>query len=280
MPASAPRPTTVAANGWEFSGLQWGPEGGRTVLLLHGFPQTAASWGAVAHRLAEAGLHAVALNQRGYSPGARPPEIADYALPRLVADVVGMIEALGGGVDLVGHDWGAVVGWQVAARAPGLVRTWTAVSTPNPLALNDVLAVDEEQRARFGYILAFRQPGRAEAALLADDAAALRAIYRGAVAQWRVDADVTFLREPGVLTAALNWYRAMSVDDAAGLGHVTVPTSYLWGSRDMAFGAAAAERSAAYVDGPYSFLPLEGAGHWLPDEEPDVLADQILRLTQ
>ncbi len=277
MSAPAAIPVQIPANGWSFAGLQWGSATGRTVLLLHGFPQHATSWAAVAARLAEAGLHAVAIDQRGYSPGARPAEVGDYALPHLVADTVALIEALGGAVDLVGHDWGGVVGWQVAARYPELVRTWTAVSTPNPLALNEVLAVDEDQRNRFGYIRAFRVPGRAEAALLADGAAAMRAIYGTAVAPERIDDDVAFMAAPGTLTAALNWYRAMSPHDADGLGPVIVPTSYVWGSADVAFGPVAAERTAGYVHGPYSFVPLEGASHWLPDEAPDALADEIAR---
>jgi pimeloyl-ACP methyl ester carboxylesterase len=282
MSAPVASPITVAANGWQFSGLGWGPADGRTVLLLHGFPQHATSWSAVGERLAEAGLHAVAPNQRGYSTGARPAEVADYALANLVADTVGMIEALGGAVDLVGHDWGGVVGWQIAARHPDLVRTWTAVSTPNPLALNEVLAVDEQQRERFDYIRAFRVPGRAEAALLADGAAAMRSIYGDALTAERVEEDVAFMATPGTLTAALNWYRAMSPHDASGLGPVAVPTSFVWGSNDIAFGRAAAERTASHVAGPYSFVALEGASHWLPDEAPEPLADEITRrvLTQ
>ncbi len=277
MTLSAGSPVRIAANGWEFSGLEWGPRDGRTVLLLHGFPQHATSWAALAGRLAQAGLRAVALNQRGYSDGARPAEVADYAMPQLVADVVGMIDVVGGPVDLVGHDWGAVVGWQVAARYPQLLLTWTAVSTPNPLAMNDALAVDDEQRARFTYIRDFREVGRAEAALLADDAAALRSFYAGAVAPERVDADVAFMARPGVLTAALNWYRAMSRHDTDGVEPVRVPTSFVWGSQDMSFGRAAAQRTREYVAAPYEFVELDRASHWLPDEAADALADIISR---
>lgn len=283
MTVPAGRPVRIAANGWQFSGLEWGPADGRTVLLLHGFPQHATSWAALAARLAEAGLRAVALDQRGYSDGARPPDVADYAMPHLVADVVAMIEAVGGSVgalDLVGHDWGAVVGWQVAARYPQLVRTWTAVSTPNPLAMNDALAADEEQRARFSYIRDFREVGRAEAALLADDGAGLRSFYAGAVAPERVDADVAFMARPGVLTAALNWYRATSRDDTDGVEPVRVPTSFVWGSEDISFGRAAAERTGEYVTAPYEFVELERASHWLPDEAPDALAVEISRRVQ
>jgi pimeloyl-ACP methyl ester carboxylesterase len=269
-------PLQLAANGFEFSGFSVGPPDGRTVLLLHGFPQTSRSWRDVADRLAGAGLRAVAIDQRGYSPGARPSEVTAYALPSLIADVCAVVDALGGPVDLVGHDWGAVVGWQVAARHPDRVRTWTAISTPNQLALNEVLAVDDEQRQRFGYILAFREPGRAETALLADDARRLRELYGGAVPADRVEADVAVLTQPGALTAALNWYRAMSPHDADGLGLVTVPTTYIWGTDDVAFGRRAAEESGRFVDADYTFVPLDGVSHWIPDQAPDAVADEIL----
>src|SRR6266566_1341911 len=138
----------LPANGFEFSGLSVGPATGRTVLLLHGFPQTSESWTEVATRLAAHGLRAVAIDQRGYSPGARPSSVADYAMPNLIADVLAVIDELGGTVDLVGHDWGGVVGWQLAARHPERLRTFTVASTPNQLAINAVHAAVPEERER------------------------------------------------------------------------------------------------------------------------------------
>jgi pimeloyl-ACP methyl ester carboxylesterase len=266
---------SVPANGLVFSGLRWGSPDAPTVLCLHGFPQRCTSWTDVATRLAESGLHVVALDQRGYSPGARPAEVAAYAVPHLVADVVAMIEALGGPLHLVGHDWGGVIGWQVAARHPDLVRTWTAVSTPNQMALDEAMARGSEQRERFGYIRRLRQVGTAEDTLLANGGARLAAIYGGRVAPSRVAQDVAFFSEQGVLTAALSWYRAMSIGDAAELPKVRVPTSFAWGSEDPAFGREAAALSGSYVDAPYRFLALEGASHWLPDEVPDTIAELI-----
>lgn len=271
------RPVTVPSNGLLFEGREWGPPDGPIVLLLHGFPQRSTSWTQVAQRLGEVGVRSVAVDQRGYSPAARPAEVAAYALPHLVADAAGIVAWLGGSVHLAGHDWGGVVGWQVAARYPHLLQSWTALSTPHPLALEAVLARSEEQRARFGYILWFRQPGVAEASLLAADGAALRAVYGTAVAPEQVDADVAFFAQPGVLTAALNWYRAMSPDVNAGLLPLTVPTTYLWGSADLAFGREAAQATGSYVDGPYEFVALEGASHWLPDEAADTVAEAIAR---
>jgi pimeloyl-ACP methyl ester carboxylesterase len=181
----------------------------------------------------------------------------------------------GGSVHLAGHDWGGVVGWQVASRRPDLIRTWTALSTPHPLALEAVLVRDAAQRRQFDYIKGFRQVGQAETVLLESGGARLGAIYGGVVAPDRVAADLAFFAEPGVLTAALNWYRAMSPDVNAGLPRLTVPTTYLWGSTDLAFGRAAAETSGQFVDADYRFVPLEGASHWLPDEAPDTVAEAI-----
>ncbi len=266
----------LPANGLVFSGFTAGPADGPAALLLHGFPQTSTSWAAVAAPLAAAGLRVVAVDQRGYSPGARPDRVDEYAMPNLLADAVAIIDELGGRVDLVAHDWGGVVGWQLAARHPDRVRTFTAVSTAYQLAIDAVHAAVPEEKERFAYIRVFRQPGRAERALLDDDARGLRAMYGDAVAAERVAADVRFFSEPGVLTAALNWYRAMSRHDNDGLGRIAVPTTYVWGSADMAFSRAVAEASGDYVDADYAFVPLEGVTHWIPDQAPDVLAAHVL----
>lgn len=267
---------SVAVGDGTFSALAWGPPHGRLVLMLHGFPQTSTSWRAVGLLLGERGLRAVAVDQRGYSAGARPGDVAAYSMANLVGDAAGFATALGAPVDVVGHDFGAVVGWQLAARRPDLVRTLTAVSTPNQLAIDHVLAAVPQERERFGYMRAFRRAD-AEAALLDHDARELRSFFGDVVPQVRVDEDIAAMRRPGALNAALNWYRAMSRADSDGLGLVTVPTSYVWGSADLAFGRAAAELSGSYVDADYRFVPIEGASHWLPDEHPELLADEIVR---
>ncbi|HEY2297611.1 MAG TPA: alpha/beta hydrolase [Jatrophihabitans sp.] len=270
-------PVRVQANGMAFDAMAWdpeGPEGGALVLALHGFPQRASCWSAVAQRLASAGIRTIAIDQRGYSAGARPVEVAAYAMPHLIADVVEIIGALNSRVHLVGHDWGGVVGWQVAARRPDLLLSWTAVSTPNQLAINEVLSESAAERARFGYIRDFREPD-AEQRLVELNWAPFTSLFGDRVPAERVADDLAFFAQPGVLTAALNWYRAMARTDADGLGPVTVPTAYVWGSADMAFSAAAAARTERFVAAPYRFVALDGASHWLPDEAPDTLAEVI-----
>ena len=83
------------------------------------------------------------------------------------------------------------------------------------------------------------------------------------------------MREPGRLTGGLNWYRALSFREMAGVGLITVPTTYVWGRHDFALGRFAAERTEHYVDGPYAFVDLD-AGHWLPETEPAAVAEAIL----
>ena len=272
MAASA-APVLVNANGLQFAACEWGPAGGPLVLCLHGFPQHHTCWTAVAERLAAAGARVVAPDQRGYSPAARPLEVEAYALPHLVADAIAMIESLGGLVHLVGHDWGGVVGWQVAARRPDLVASWTAVSTPHQAALDELLALDPAEKTRFGYIRGLRDP-RAEAQFAAGGWWRLRELYQGRVPPERVEDDVRFFQQPGVLTAALNWYRAMRPGGAVH-DPVAVPTSYVWGGEDAAFSPAAAAATERFVTDDYRFVPLDGASHWLPDEAPDAVAGVI-----
>jgi pimeloyl-ACP methyl ester carboxylesterase len=129
-------PLQLPARGLVFDALAAGPPAGELVVLLHGFPQTSACWTPVLQTLAAAGYRAVAPNQRGYSPTARPTTIQAYRLPELVADVLAVADRLDAETfHLVGHDWGGVVAWQLAGHQPELVTTLTAVSTPHPRAL-------------------------------------------------------------------------------------------------------------------------------------------------
>ncbi|TWH66014.1 pimeloyl-ACP methyl ester carboxylesterase [Micromonospora olivasterospora] len=201
----------VDARGLTFEVRAGGPADGEAVLLLHGFPQHGGEWDEVVPALHAAGLRTYAPDQRGYSPGARPVDVAAYRVPELVADAVALLDALGAdAAHVVGHDWGAIVAWALAAGHPDRVRTLTAVSVPHPAAMAHALATSAEQKARSSYIALFRRPGTAEKALLALDAAALRRMLGGVGGADRVARYAEPMREPGALTAALNWYRAMS----------------------------------------------------------------------
>ncbi|MBY8875190.1 alpha/beta fold hydrolase [Micromonospora sp. PLK6-60] len=267
----------VDARGLTFEVRVGGPADGEPVLLLHGFPQHSGEWDDVTPALHAAGLRTYALDQRGYSPGARPAAVEAYRIPELVADAAGVLDALGvPAAHLVGHDWGAVVAWGLAAAHPDRVRTLTAVSVPHPAAMARALADDPRQKARSSYMALFRMPGKAEKVLLGLRAAALRRMLGGVGDAARVARYADPMREPGALTAALNWYRAMTGSDLRAVGPVTVPTSYVWSDRDVAIGRTAAQGCAGHVTGDYRFVELTGVTHWIPDEAPDRLAEAII----
>ncbi|SNS78961.1 alpha/beta hydrolase fold [Rhodococcoides kyotonense] len=173
---------------------------------------------------------------------------------------------------VVGHDWGAAVAWQLAAQHPDRVRTLTAVSVPHTAAFGWALREDADQQERSSYIGLLREEGKAEHVLLENDAARLRAMFSDSSPD---DRYVEHLQQPGALTAALNWYRAMT--SASGkLEPVRVPTTFVWSNQDSAIGRAAAERCHEFVDAPYSFVELDGVSHWIPEEASARLADEIL----
>ncbi|MBC7630226.1 alpha/beta hydrolase [Aeromicrobium sp.] len=274
------RTTPVTAGDLIFDVRQTGPDDGEPVLLLHGFPETSLSWSAVAPLLTDAGLRVFAPDQRGYSPGARPTEVSDYAPDVLAGDVVALADSLGlDTFHLVGHDWGAAVAWCVAAQHPGRLRSLTAVSVPHLAAYGAALQSDPDQQQRASYIGLLRQVGKAEELLLADDGRRLIAMYGDDVPTQQVAAYVAHLSEPGALTAALNWYRAMT-NDLSSLPTVQVPTTFVWSDEDMAIGRLPAEQCGDFVDADYRFVELSGISHWIPEQAPAALAEAIIARTR
>ncbi len=184
-----------------------------------------------------------------------------------------MLDALGvERADVVGHDWGAVVAWQLAGRRPERVRSLTAVSVPHPAAFRAALADDPDQQRRSRYMTAFLDP-EVEQVLLADDAAALRTALQGVP---DADLHVRRMQEPGALTAALAYYRALSPADLDGLGPITAPTLYVWSDEDRALGPVPARATGRHVEGPYRFEVLHGVSHWVPEQAADALAGLLL----
>ena len=255
-----------------------GADDGEPVLLLHGWPQTTLSWSRVIPPLASSGYRVAAVDQRGYSPRARPSEVSAYSMDRLMADAVGILESLGwGSAHVVGHDWGAAVGWNLAARRPDLVRSLTALSVPHPKALQEAFRANDGQREKSEYMAFFRAaPDTAAKVLLRDDAAALRKVYGEHVHASDVEAYVEHFAEDGALEAALRWYAAMGHGSDADTPDVGVPTTFVWGTDDVAIGQTAALACAGHCRGAYEFRPLTGRSHWLPDEDPDAVVDAIL----
>ena len=279
---SLPLPTgferlQLDVNAFRFDAIAAGDPKAPLVLFLHGWPSFADCWLDIMAPVASAGFRAVAVDQRGYSPGARPPEIADYAVDHLLQDIDGFARALAGDArfHLVGHDWGGLIAWPYAAHHPNRLASLTVLSTPHSKAFLEAMRDDPEQQRMSAYIGLFRQPGHvAEQALLKEGARKLRALYGGKCPEAEVEANVARLSAPGALTATLNWYRAL---DNKRLGApVETPTLFIWGSADQALGRTAANATSKYVNAAYQFEALESASHWLPEEAPEIVSRLLL----
>ena len=178
---------------------------------------------------------------------------------------------------MIGHDWGAAVGWNLAGRRPELVRSLTALSVPHPKALQDAFRANDGQREMSEYLTFFRAaPDTAAKVLLRDDAAGLRKVYGEHVHARDVDAYVERFAADDAMEASLRWYAAMGLGSDATTPVCTVPTTFVWGSDDVAIGETAALACASYCTADYEYRPLAGRSHWLPDEDPDAVVDAIL----
>jgi pimeloyl-ACP methyl ester carboxylesterase len=274
----------LKANGLNFRALAAGPAGAPVVLLLHGFPEGAESWLPQLEALGAAGRRAVAPDQRGYGGSDAPEGVDQYLMPNFFDDIEGLVDALGAEqVDLAGHDWGAIIGWHFTSQRQHRVRTWAALSVGHPHALSEVLAEgDQDQRNRSSYILLFNQPGKAEDLLLEDGGQRIRAMYAGAFPREVEDRFIRDLERPGRLTAGLNYYRAnLNAERFATYeptpNPITVPTLFIWGEEDIALGRKQAERTEKHVSGPYQFVPLAGAGHWLQHERAEDISRHLVK---
>jgi pimeloyl-ACP methyl ester carboxylesterase len=275
----AERITQFERDGLIFDVADDGPIDGPVAVLLHGFPERNTCWRDVAPLLHAAGLRTLAPDQRGYSRLARPKRRRDYVVPELAQDVatlIGLVQHQTGGapVHLVGHDWGAMVGWQLAARHAELISTYTALSVPHPAAF--VRALGGRQALKSWYMAAFNLP------LLPEKLAAtgrMKRMLRGAgMTREETARFQTEIVEYGALPGALGYYRALPLS-LAGLKDdltVHVPTTMVWSDGDTAIDRKGPEQTAKYCTGPYDFVELAGISHWIPTQAPREAADAIL----
>ena len=258
-----------------FEVLDSGPADGPPVVLLHGFPQFNTSWEPVMERLVTQGYRCLAPNQRGYSPGARPPRRRDYRMPYLAADVIALIDELGGGpVHVVGHDLGAAVAWQLAAMAPEKVASLTVISVPHPVAFKKALLTSRQGLSSW-YMYVLQLPRLPERVLRRGGGRGLARLLGGQTPEF-AERDGRAMVETGALTSAINWYRAFPLTPpAAGPGRSTVPTLLIWSDGDAFVKEAGVLKNAPYVTADYRLEILRGVSHWIPDECPERAAELI-----
>ena len=280
----------IEARGLGFPTLEAGPPDGPLVLCLHGFPDHPPSWRHLLPELGGAGYRAVAPWLRGYAASALPAD-GNCQSAAVSHDVLAMIEALGRQrAALVGHDWGSVAATGAAILGPERVTRLVGMSVPHRTAGAAMLSQYDQIRRSF-YIWFFQTPF-ADSVVAANDFDFMDRLWADWSPDYRLpDAErealkATF-RVPGVLSAALAYYRAtfdpskqdpaLSADQArAAAGNVEVESLYLHGSEDGCIGVEATEGMEAGFAKGLRKVVIEGAGHFLQLEAPERVNREVL----
>jgi pimeloyl-ACP methyl ester carboxylesterase len=282
-------PTTIVANDVAFACLSDGPENGPLALCLHGFPDTAHTWRYLLPELASAGFHAVAPFLRGYAPTAVPAD-GRYQVGALVRDVNALHEACGGGADavVIGHDWGALAAYGAVAHQPERWRRAVTAAVP-PTGSIGMNLLTYAQLQRSWYMFFFLSP-LAEVALPLDDYSYLAHLWRdwspGYDASWDVARVKESIGDPERIAAAIGYYRAMSDptrqapeladEQAAALAPTPKPTLYLHGRDDGCMLLASIGSPLDFLAAGSEMEIVDGAGHFLHLEQPDLVNRRIL----
>lgn len=249
---------------------------GPAVLLIHGFPDDHHVWRQQIPALVAAGFRVIVPDLRGCGRSEAPAAVSAYHLDHLVADLVAVLDALGiEQARVVGHDWGAVIGWQLAMRHPERVSRYAALSVGHPLAY---ARGGLEQKLKGWYVLAFQLRGIAEWALRARDWSLFRRLTAqpDEAGQW-----IERLSEPGRLRAAISYYRAnLGIILPRVYPPLPMPVLGVWSSGDRFLSEAQMTDSAALVQGSWRYQRVDGASHWLQLEAPARVNELLLEFLE
>jgi pimeloyl-ACP methyl ester carboxylesterase len=249
-----------------------GPKDGTPVVLLHGFPEFWWSWRYQMAPLAAAGFRVIAPDLRGYAGSDRPPEIRAYRMENLVADVAGLVRALGyEHTHLVAHDWGGAIAWHVAATRPDVVDRLAILNAPHPAIFRRELG-RLEQLKKSWYMFAFQLPGFPERRL--QERETLVRTFRG----WSrrrehfddatIDRYVEAVRVPGAARAMVDYYRAGLRHMPGPVPRIDAETLVIWGMDDRALGPGLLVGLDAHV-ARLRIERIPGASHWVAQDAPE-----------
>ena len=271
-----------STNGVSLHVADTGPPEGPLVVLLHGFPEFWYGWRHQIEPLADAGFRVLVPDQRGYNLSARPREVGAYDLDLLAADILGLAEGVGRRrFSVVGHDWGASVGWWIATRHADRVDRLIAVNAPHPAVWVQAMRTDPEQRGRSRYVSLFRIPVLPEFLMRRENYKALVDALRESKRpdSWSDDVLNSYRAAwsiSGALTGMVNWYRALlrkRLPDQPQ--RIAVPTRIIWGSNDKYAVRDLAERSLHLCD--TASVEYLDASHWVQHDEPVRVAELICK---
>ncbi len=251
---------------------------GPAVVLLHGFPETHASFALQMPALVAAGFRVAALDLRGYGASDRPRR--GYDLRTLAADVSALADELGPEpVRLVGHDWGGAITWYMASHRPWRLERAVVIDCPHPDALARALRSNLRQLRRSWYMFFFQLPVLPELWLASAGGAPIARMFRDQPGPPEiVEAEQKALLEPGALRAALAYYRTAFREQAPSLltgrqlrsPRIDLPMTLIWGEHDSCLGLELIEDSRRYASN-LDVHVVPSAGHFVHQECPELV---------
>jgi pimeloyl-ACP methyl ester carboxylesterase len=278
---------SVSANGTRFHIAEAGE--GPLVLLLHGFPEFWWTWRHQLAWLPEAGFRAVAVDLRGFGGSDKPPR--GYDLITGASDAAGLVRALGeANAVVIGHDWGGLIAWTLAAYHQKVVSRLAIVSMAHPLRVRSAVLSDPLGQGRgSGYAFGFQLPVLPERQLVRDGASRVgRLLERWSAPGWPDTATAQVyaraMQIPSVAHSALEYYRWLVRSSVRPDGFryarrmrapIQVPTLQLHGALDTCVLPRTARGAGRYVEGPYRWHVIEGAGHYPHEERPDAFETEL-----
>jgi epoxide hydrolase 4 len=277
----------METNGIRLHVVQAGLKSGVPVVLLHGFPEFYYGWRKQIPALVEAGCRVIVPDQRGYNLSDKPKGVKAYGVYTLVDDIIGLIDASGyEKVNLVGHDWGAVVSWALALKYPERLHRLSIMNVPHPAVMKRFLQRDFEQFRRSWYVFFFQLPWLPETGMRQDDWRGAERVLRGSgKTHTFTNEDIEKYKEawsqPGAMTSMINWYRAAFRYPPSMMKdpRIKVPTLMMWGMKDFALSHRMARPSMDYVD-EGNLILFPDATHWVhldaADEVNHYLIDFLL----
>ena len=261
----------IPTNGIRLHTALAGPENGDPVFLLHGFPDAWFGWEAQIEPLAEAGFRVIVPDQRGYNLSDKPIGVSSYQMDTLGDDILGLADALGHDrFHLAGHDFGAMVGWNLAMRHPQRLQRLAIANVPHPVVMRNYLRTHPSQMLKSWYVFFFQLPGLPERVVKAKNWQSLISAMPNDLTAKKRDRYREAWAQPGAMTSMINWYRASlwQMRKSTEISQIRVPTLVLWGKQDPHISYEMASLSVDLCEAG-SLVTFEDATHWVMHDKPE-----------
>lgn len=263
----------ISINNIRLHVVEKGPKSGDLIIFLHGFPEFSYGWHRQMEWFSNKGYRTIVPDQRGYNLSDKPRGIKAYIMENLVEDVAALIRNYSDKpIFLVGHDWGAIVAWYVAAFYPQMIKKMVVLNIPHPDIIKKTLRNNIQQILKSSYVFFAQIPWLPEKILQITD-------YQILIQAMKVSSNSdTFTKEdiyqyknswkiPGTMQAMINWYRAARYNNIKLISKITVPVLIIWGKDEKFLIEQMAHLSLTKCENARIYF-VENATHWLHHEKP------------